>query len=146
MLIGYAAFWQNDKPYGFGASLFREGWDSNFFDTFHHQGEQLGLNLHHDSTMTVEEARAQLKQLSRDYKDNMGVLFYMNRKVATMILLFGSVKFLTEHYLDPVASFVAPLVIFDGLVARLSSRDAGRYSLIYKGLTEPICIIPSVTQ
>jgi hypothetical protein len=144
MLIGYAAFWHNDQPYGFGASLFREGWDNNFFDTFHFQAEQLGTSLHADSTMTVEEARAQLKQLSRDYKDNMGAPFYMDRKVATMILLFGNVKFLTEHYLDPVASFVAALVIFDGLVARLSFRDAGRYSLIYRGLTEPICIIRAV--
>ena len=48
----------------------------------------------------------------------------------------------TEHDLDPVPSFVAALVVFDGLVARLSSWDAGRYSLIYKGLTEPIRVIP----
>jgi hypothetical protein len=51
-----------------------------------------------------------------------------------------------EHYLDPVASFVATLVIFDGLGARLSFRDAGRYSLIYKGLPEPIRVISSVSQ
>lgn len=95
MLIGYAAFWHNDKPYGFGASLFREGWDNKFFDTFHHQAEQLGLNLHNDSTMTVEEARAQLKQLSRDYKADQTEPFYMNTKVATLMLLFGNVKFLT---------------------------------------------------
>jgi hypothetical protein len=94
-LIAYSAFWANDHSYGFGSSIFRDGWDSDFFDTFHHQAEQLGLNLHVDSTMTVEEARAQLKQLSRDYKDNMGAPFYMNRKVATMMLLFGNVKFLT---------------------------------------------------
>ena len=52
----------------------------------------------------------------------------------------------TEHYLDPVSSFVAALVVFDGLVARLSAWDAGRYSLIYKGLTEPIRVIPPVSQ
>jgi hypothetical protein len=95
MLIGYAAFWQNDKPYGFGASLFREGWDSNFFDTFHHQAEQLGLNLHHDSTMTVEEARMQIKQFARIHKADKTDPFYMNSKVATLMLLFGNVKFLT---------------------------------------------------
>lgn len=42
-LIVDIAFWANDKPYGFGSSIFRDGWDSDFFDTFHHQAEQLGL-------------------------------------------------------------------------------------------------------
>ncbi len=50
-----------------------------------------------------------------------------------------------KHYLDAVASFIATLVIFDGLGARLSSRDAGLYSLIYKGLPEPIRVISSVS-
>lgn len=36
----------------------------------------------------------------------------------------------TEHGLDPVTWFVATLVIFDELVARLSSWDARRYSHI----------------
>ncbi|MFT7058981.1 MAG: hypothetical protein ACJASV_001487 [Pseudorhodobacter sp.] len=52
----------------------------------------------------------------------------------------------TGHYLDPVSSFAAALVVFDGLVARLSPRDAGCYFLIYKGFTEPIRVIPSVPQ
>jgi hypothetical protein len=51
-----------------------------------------------------------------------------------------------EHDLDPVPSFVALFVVFDGLVARLSSQDAGRYSPIYKGLTEKICVINSAHQ
>jgi len=49
-------------------------------------------------------------------------------------------------YLNPVPSFVASLVIFDGLVARLSAGDAGPYSLFYKGLTKLIRAIYPVPQ
>lgn len=43
-----------------------------------------------------------------------------------------------EHDLDAVAPFVSTLVVLDGLVAWLSPRDAGRYSLIYKVLLKQI--------
>ena len=45
-LIACSAFWANDQPYGFGSSIFRDGCADSFFDTFHHQAEQLGINLH----------------------------------------------------------------------------------------------------
>ena len=47
---------------------------------------------------------------------------------------------------DPVAPFIAALVIFDGPVARLPSGDAGIYSLVDQSLLEPICIRAPVAQ
>lgn len=97
MLTGYAAFWHNDKPWGFGASLYRpQGHDSTqFFDTFYHEAEKLGKNLHEDSTMTVEEARYQLKHLAAQYKQLGDVDEITDEKVALLMLMFGNVKFLT---------------------------------------------------
>jgi hypothetical protein len=51
-----------------------------------------------------------------------------------------------EHDLDPVVSFVAKLIIFDELIARLSSWDARGYSLFDKGSAKPIRVISSVCQ
>ena len=44
------------------------------------------------------------------------------------------------------ASFVAALVILDGLPARLAARNAVLCSLVYKGFAEPISVIPSVSE
>ena len=52
----------------------------------------------------------------------------------------------TEHNLHPLPPFVAPLVIFDGLVARLSLWDVARYPLISNSFTKPICIISPICQ
>ena len=52
----------------------------------------------------------------------------------------------TEHNLHPLPPFVAPLVIFDGLVARHSLWDAARYPSIYNSFTKPICIISPICQ
>ena len=52
----------------------------------------------------------------------------------------------TEHNPHPLSPFVTPLVIFDGLVARLSLWDAVRYPLIYNSFTKPICIISPICQ
>jgi hypothetical protein len=51
-----------------------------------------------------------------------------------------------EHYLDPVAAFIAALVMLDGFAARLPTRDAGLYSLVFQGISEPIGIIAPVSQ
>jgi hypothetical protein len=51
-----------------------------------------------------------------------------------------------EYSLDTVASLVAALVIFDGLLARLASCDAGPGPLVYRGVSEPVSIISSVSK
>jgi hypothetical protein len=51
-----------------------------------------------------------------------------------------------EHDLDPVASFIAALVVLDGLVARLPSADAGLYPLVFQRISEPVGIMAPVGQ
>lgn len=51
-----------------------------------------------------------------------------------------------EHDLDPVAAFVAALVVLDGLAARLSNRDAGLYPLVFQRMSEPISIVAPICQ
>ena len=45
-----------------------------------------------------------------------------------------------------IASFVAALVVLDGLLARLATGDAGLCSIVYKGFAEPISVIPSISE
>ena len=52
----------------------------------------------------------------------------------------------SEHSLDTVASFVTALVVFNGLLARLATGDAGRCAPVYKGFAEPVSIISSVNK
>jgi len=51
-----------------------------------------------------------------------------------------------EHNLDPVAAFVAALVVFDDLLALSPTGDAGAYPLVFQGFSEPIRIIATVTK
>ncbi|MBQ2262736.1 MAG: hypothetical protein II336_15360 [Loktanella sp.] len=102
-LIAYSAFWHSDKSWGFGATLYRVE-DDEFFQTFYDEAEKLGTNLHLDSTMTVEEYRAQLKGLARDYK-NIGDLDNASQKVGLLMLMFGNLKFLTLREAIPNNDF-----------------------------------------
>src|SRR3546814_192629 len=52
----------------------------------------------------------------------------------------------TEHDLDTIAAFVAPLVVFYGLVAYFSTRDAGRDPLFLQGVAEPVGVVAPVGQ
>src|SRR3546814_3640933 len=52
----------------------------------------------------------------------------------------------TEQDLYAVASFVATVVVFYGLVPYFSARDAGRDPLFLQGVAEPVGIIASVCQ
>ena len=60
--------------------------------------------------------------------------------------LGGQILEPAEHSLDTVTSFLAALVVLDGLLARLATGDAGRCALVYKGFREPISIVPSVSE
>src|SRR5690606_16508734 len=51
-----------------------------------------------------------------------------------------------EHDLDVVAAFVAPLVVFHRLLARLSAWDADLYPLVFQRFSEPIGIIAPVSK
>ena len=46
--------------------------------------------------------------------------------------------------LNPVPPFVAPLVVLDGLLARLAARNAGRCASLYEDFPKPIGIVSSV--
>lgn len=52
----------------------------------------------------------------------------------------------TEHDLDAVVAFVAALVLFDGVVAYLSARDAGHGPLFLQGIAELVGVITPVGQ
>ncbi len=52
----------------------------------------------------------------------------------------------SEHDLDPVAAFVAALVVLDGFAAQLPARDAGPYPLAFQRIPEPVGIITPVGQ
>ena len=43
-----------------------------------------------------------------------------------------------EHPLDTVASFVAPLIVFDSRLARFAPRDTGTSSPVYQAFSEPV--------
>lgn len=43
-----------------------------------------------------------------------------------------------EHDLDPIAAFVAALVIFDLLGSGLPARDARLYPRVFQGFSEPV--------
>ncbi|MPL96457.1 hypothetical protein SDC9_42638 [bioreactor metagenome] len=53
---------------------------------------------------------------------------------------------MAEHDLDAVASFVAPLVISDGLFAGLPTGDADLYPLVFQRFSEPVSVIASVGE
>lgn len=44
------------------------------------------------------------------------------------------------HDLDPVAAFVAALIVLDGLATRLPARNAGLYPFVFQSFSEPACI------
>ena len=46
----------------------------------------------------------------------------------------------------PVAAAIAPLVVSDGLAARLSAGDAGAYPLVFQCLPEPVGIMAPVGE
>jgi hypothetical protein len=52
----------------------------------------------------------------------------------------------SEHDLDPVASFVAALVMLDGVAARLPAGNAGPYPLVFQRFPEPISVITAVGE
>jgi hypothetical protein len=52
----------------------------------------------------------------------------------------------TEHDLDPVAAFIPALVVFDGLFAGLSARDAGGNPFFLQRIAEPVGVIAPITQ
>lgn len=51
-----------------------------------------------------------------------------------------------EHDLDAVAALVAPLVVFDRLLAVLPAGNAYPYPLVFQRFSEPFGIIPSVRK
>lgn len=51
-----------------------------------------------------------------------------------------------EHDFDPVAAFVAALVVLDGFAARLPARDAELYPSVFQCISEPVGIIAPVGQ
>ncbi len=51
-----------------------------------------------------------------------------------------------KHDLDPVAPFVAALVVFHGGLARFSARDAGLYPFVFQRISEPISVIAAICE
>ena len=51
-----------------------------------------------------------------------------------------------EHDLDPVAAFVAALIIFDWRLAFLSAPDTGAYPLVSQRFSKPISVIPAIPE
>ena len=51
-----------------------------------------------------------------------------------------------EHDLDTVATFVAPLVVFECCLALLSAGYAGAYPLVLQCFSEPVGVVTAVTK
>ena len=51
-----------------------------------------------------------------------------------------------EHSLDTVAPFVTAFVILDGLLARLAVRNTGLCALVYKGFSETVSVVSSISE
>lgn len=51
-----------------------------------------------------------------------------------------------KHVLDAAAASISALVVFDGLGAGFSSRNAGRYALCLEGVAVLVRIIPAIRE
>src|SRR3546814_7421504 len=81
------------------------------------------------------------------------IVFFFNDTATTQfytylhtLSLHDALPISTEHDLDAIAAFFAPLVVFYGLVPYFPARDAGRDPLFLQGVAEPVGIIASVGQ
>ena len=52
----------------------------------------------------------------------------------------------SEHNLDPLAAFVATIVVVDGLLALFPTRDTRTYPFVFQRLSEPVSVISSVAK
>lgn len=52
----------------------------------------------------------------------------------------------SEFDLDPLAAFVAALVVVDGLLAMLPTRDTRAYPSVFQRFFEPISVKSSVAK
>lgn len=50
------------------------------------------------------------------------------------------------HDLDAVVALIAPLVVFDGLLAKITAGDARLYTLVFQRVCEPIGTITPICQ
>lgn len=51
-----------------------------------------------------------------------------------------------EHDLDTISAHVTALVVLDGYVALLPTRDAGAYPFVFQRFSEPVSVIATITK